>query len=471
MIRPSLEQARTLAEGHTVLPIALEIFSDIRTPIEVLKQLKAHGHNPFILESVENGQTWGRYTFLGHNPSAVITGGRGDVAVKTSAGVEVIQGDSLEALRQIVRRYHSPRIPGFPPFTGGFVGYFAFDYVDSGEFTVMLYSQIIAFDHLTQKIFLITNIDTADLEQNYINGVAVLKDMEALVTGERAGTMPSGQLASPLVPSCSEEEFARSVEGIQAQIREKKVSQVVPSITFTADYEGDLLGAYRALRTINPSSYMFYLQLPSVQVAGASPETLVSVKNGLVSTYPLAGTCPRTDDDDLNTRRLAELLSDDKELGEHEMLVDGGKEDLAKVCDLDSITVDEYRVIKTCSHVYHIESKITGRMRPGLDALDAIGAALPAGTLSGAPKERAMEIIAEVEKTRREIYGGALGYIDFAGDMDLCIAIRMAVLKDGQVSVQAGAGIVEESVATKEYHECCNKAKAMLEALAQTGKN
>jgi anthranilate synthase component 1 len=470
MIRPTLEETKTLAVGHTVIPIALEIYSDIRTPMEILKVLKAKGKNAYILESVENGENWGRYTFLGYNPSMEITGSDDVVTIKTTASEKKIEGSSHEILKEIVSEYRGPRIDYLPTFTGGFVGYFDYDYIDSGRFCLMLYRQVIAFDHLKQKIFLITNIETDELEQNYIEGVAALKDMETLVTGERSYECPGGQVESEFVQSFSEANFIEAVEKCKRYIENGDILQVVPSIKFTASYKGDLLQAYRALRTVNPSSYMFYIQFDDMQIAGASPETLVSLKNGVVSTYPLAGTCKRTEDEDENKRLITKLLADPKELVEHEMLVDLGKEDLHKVCEPGSVNVDEYRVIKTCSHVYHIESKVRGRIRPEYDAFDAMSATLPAGTLSGAPRERAMEIIAEIEGERRGVYGGAVGYIDFTGDMDLCIGIRMAVLKDGKVSVQAGAGIVAESIPINENNECHNKAKAMILAIKETVK-
>jgi len=468
MIQPTLENAKTLSQEYTVIPIALEIFADIRTPMEVLNVLKASGQNAYILESVESGENWGRYTFLGYNPSMTVTGKNGSVTIKSAAGETKKTGNSHDILKEIVSGYRAPRISDLPVFTGGFVGYFDYDYINSGEFCLMLYEQVIAFDHQKQKIFLVTNIKTENLEQNYISGVEKLKDLEALITGERSQLYPRGSMSSDFTQSYSEAEFITAVEMVKGYIREGSVSQVVPSIKFTADYQGDLLQAYRTLRTINPSSYMFYIGFDDMQIAGASPETLVSLKNGIVSTFPLAGTCKRTEDDDENRRSLDRLLSDPKELIEHEMLVDLGKDDLNMVCEPSSVNVDEYRVIKTCSHVYHIESKVRGRIRPECDAFDAMSATLPAGTLSGAPREQAMEIIAQVEGEKRDVYGGAVGYIDFTGDMDLCIGIRMAVLRDGKVSVQAGAGIVAESVPVNEYHECCNKAQAMLEAIRQS---
>jgi anthranilate synthase component 1 len=439
IITPTLEQAKTYRHDYTILPVALEIYADIRTPMEVLKILKANGRNPFILESVENAESWGRYTFLGYNPEQ-----------------SILTGD----LREIVSRYKAPKIVGLPTFTGGFVGSFAFDYANSVKFCLKLYKQVISFDHQRQKIFLITNIETENLEQNYINAISELKDLETLIIGERInyGTPRAARPASEFTASFSAEEFTSMVEKIKG-----KIPQVVPSIKFTADFEGDLLQTYRKLRTINPSSYMFYMQFDNVEIAGASPETLVSLKDGIVSTFPLAGTCKRVADDEENKRAIEKLLSDPKELDEHEMLVELSKSDLAKICD--DVIVEEYRSIKTCSHVYHIESKVRGKIRPNFDCFDALEVSLPAGTLCGAPREDAMKMIGEIEPEPRDIYGGAIGYIDFTGQMDLCIAIRMAVLREGKVSVQAGAGITADSIPINEYNECCNKAKAVMEAL------
>ncbi|MCL2071104.1 MAG: chorismate-binding protein, partial [Oscillospiraceae bacterium] len=347
MIKPTLQEAKTLAAGYSIMPVAMEIFSDIRTPMEILKILKSQGENAYILESVENGESWGRYTFLGHNPSISVKGKDGLVAVTTAADgtTKAKVGNTHEILREMVSEYKSPHIPYLPTFTGGFVGYFSYDYIKSGEFCLMLYKQVIAFDHLKQKIFLITNISTDNLEENYIEAVSVLKDLESLVTSENRADYPIGRLKSGFTQSFTEKSFTEAVQKCKEYMAKGEVSQVVPSIRFTADYEGDLLQAYRRLRTINPSSYMFYMQFSDsnndMQIAGASPETLVSLKNGVVSTFPLAGTCKRTEDEDENKRLIAELLANPKELDEHEMLVELGKDDLNKVCEAGSVNVDE----------------------------------------------------------------------------------------------------------------------------------
>ncbi|MCL2032270.1 MAG: anthranilate synthase component I family protein [Methanomassiliicoccaceae archaeon] len=486
MIRPTLEEARRLAKGNetdgenSVIPISIELFSDIRTPMEILNLIRKKGKNAYILESVENGESWGRYTFLGYDPSMTITGNDGVVVIKTAAGETEKKGNSHIILKDIISAYKSPRILYLPTFTGGFVGYFSYEYakyVEYGlelkaknpcsynDFCLMLFNRVIAVDHFRQKIFLITNIKTQDLEQEYIKGVTDLKDMEKLVTGDRKDDFPIGRIRSEFTPRFTEAEFVGIVERLKHHIREGDIFQCVPSIELSADYEGDLLQAYRALRTINPSSYMFYMEFDDMQIAGASPETLVSLKDGVISTYPLAGTCKRADDDRETQRLIVELLDDEKELSEHDMLVDLSRNDLGKVCEFGSVNVNEYRGIKICSHVCHIESRVVGDIRPEYDAFDAMAAVLPAGTLSGAPKKRAMELIDELEGEKRGVYGGAVGYIDFTGDMDLCIGIRMAVLKDGSVHVQAGAGIVADSIPLNEYKECRNKAEAMLKAI------
>jgi anthranilate synthase component 1 len=366
-----------------------------------------------------------------------------------------------------------------PPFTGGFVGYFAYEYfrhsepalkltehdsVGFNDFRLMLFEKVLAFDNFRQKTYLIVNIKTDNLEQNYISGVTTLKDMEKLFLTD-APDLPQAGAALNFQPSFTKEKFCEAVLKAKKYIFEGDIFQCVPSIRFHSEYGDDLLPAYRVLRTTNPSAYMFYLKFKDIQLAGASPETLISLKNGVVNTYPLAGTCKRLANEKETNALIEKLLKDEKELAEHDMLVDLGRNDLGKVCEFGSVKVEEYRTVKKLSHVCHIASKVTGILSDKYDALDVIAAALPAGTLSGAPKKRACEIIDEIEGEKRGAYGGAVGYIDFAGNMDFCIGIRMAVLKDRKVCVQAGAGIVYDSVPEKEYEECVSKAEAMMSAL------
>jgi anthranilate synthase component 1 len=420
-----------------------------------------------------------------------VSGRDGAVTLRKKGGAERRDGNPHMILKELASAYKSPHISALPPFTGGFVGYFAYEYikyiepslsltkndaVGFDDFRLMLFEKVIAFDHFRQKIFLIVNVRADDLESNYIEGVTILKDMEKLVLGpapiESASNAEIAAGAAPMdfSASCTKDDFCAAVEKAKWHIREGDIFQCVPSIRFRSAYQGDLLRAYRALRTTNPSAYMFYINFGDLQLAGASPETLVSLKNGVVTTHPLAGTCPRTEDEAENVMLIERLLRDEKELSEHDMLVDLGRNDLGRICRFGSVNVDEYRSVKRLSHVCHIASRVTGEIADGFDALDVMAAVLPAGTLSGAPKKRACEIIDALESERRGAYGGAVGYIDFTGNMDLCIGIRMAILKDHFVYVQAGAGIVADSVPEKEYAECLRKADAMMEALAEAGK-
>ncbi|GHV53178.1 anthranilate synthase component I [Synergistales bacterium] len=515
MIRPDLEEARNLAKkGGALIPLAMECLADLKTPVGVLRTLAAGGREVYLLESAPGGDNWGRYTFIGYEPVMQVSGTGNSVTIRDAGGIRTREGEPHKILKEIAGAYKSPRIHDMPPFTGGFVGYFAYEYIRHTEptirlteldkvgfhdFRLMLFDRVIAFDNLRQKILLIVNIRTDNLEQNYIDGVTLLKDMEKAVlsqTPERpeAGGLDaaypmSAGIESMILPeaggdggntaaerlagfssSFSKDAFCAAAEKVKHHIFEGDIFQCVPSVRFKAGYRGDLLPAYRVLRTTNPSAYMFYMRFDDLQLAGASPETLVSLRDGIVYTCPIAGTCKKTEDEAETNRLIEALIRDEKELAEHDMLVDLGRNDLGKVCRFGSVKVEEYRSVKKLSHVCHIASKVTGEIAEGCDALDVMAALLPAGTLSGAPKKRACEIIDEIEGEKRGVYGGAVGYIDFAGNMDLCIGIRMAVLKDNTVYVQAGAGIVADSVPEKEYEECLNKAGAMMDALRKIGK-
>ena len=480
MIRPGLDEARELCAGNTMVPIAMELLADVKTSIEILKSIR-QGHRSFyILESVESADTWGRYSFIGYDPTMTVSGKCGLISVEDQNGIRSFPGEPVAVLREMLGRRKSPRIPALPPFTGGFVGYFSYDFIKFIEptlklkatnkegfcdFSLMLFDKVIAFDHFQQKIYLIVNVATEDFEKNYVDAVTTLKDMEQLILSDKAPEDVRSALRSDFQAAFTKEEYCAMVERAKHYITEGDIFQVVPSNRFVADYQGDLLSAYRVLRTTNPSPYMFYLRFGDIQLCGASPETLVSVKEGLVSTYPLAGTCPRGRTAEEDAALIEELIHNEKELAEHDMLVDLGRNDLGKVCGFGTVKVEEYRQVRRFSHVCHIASKVTGRLRGDKTALDAMMATLPAGTLSGAPKKRACEIIDELEGSKRGVYGGAVGYIDFTGNMDLCIGIRMAVLKDGKVYVQSGGGVVADSVPEKEYRETLNKAGAVMDAL------
>lgn len=479
MIKPSISETKEFAKEFKTVPIAMQMFADIKTSMQVLRGIKQKSDRFFMLESVKNGDTWGRYTFLGFDPKLKIKGKDGVNEISQNGTVVNEIASPQTAVRKILEDYKSPILSYLPPFTGGFVGYFSYESIkcfepslkltakdeyDFADFELMLFDKVIAFDHFAQKIFLIVNIKTDDVETNYVDAVSTLKDMERIVLEETAKDdekISCGEFE----PAFSLEEYTGVVNKAKHYIKEGDIFQVVPSNRLTADFKGSLLPVYRQLRTMNPSPYMVYFHFDDLEIAGASPETLVSLKNNKLSTYPLAGTAPRGKTEQEDECLVAELLNNEKELAEHDMLVDLGRNDLGKISEFGTVKVEEYRNIKQFSHVSHIASRVTSTIADGKDALDAIAAVLPAGTLSGAPKKRACEIIDELEKTSRGPYGGALGYIDFTGNMDMCIGIRMAVLKKGRVLVQSGGGIVADSDPVKEYQETINKAKAVINAI------
>jgi anthranilate synthase component 1 len=485
MIRPSIDEGRALCQGNTIVPISLELFSDIKTPIEVLKCIKEKSDKCYLLESVEGDEKWGRYSFLGFDPKLTVKCKNGITELTKNNISTLLLDNPNEVLRQIMSDYKSPRFDYLPPFTGGFVGYVSYDYIkyserklqlqndnslDFADFEMMLFDKVIAFDHFKQKIIIIVNASTTDFESNYINSVIALKEMEALIKSEKEMTKYSSKLMSKFTSLFSKEQYCNMVEQVKKYIFEGDIFQAVISNRMEAKFEGDILSTYRALRTINPSPYMFYICLGETQIAGASPETLLSLKNNKLSTFPIAGTCPRGETDEEDEKLISELMKNEKELAEHNMLVDLGRNDLGKISEFGSVKVEEYLKVLKFSHVTHISSKVIGILKDGLDQFDAIPAVLPAGTLSGAPKLRACEIINELEGHKRGIYGGAIGYIDFAGNMDMCIAIRFAMCKNNKIYVQAGAGIVADSIPENEYIECVNKAQAIIEAINVSGE-
>lgn len=472
MFYPTLEQARQLAGGYSVVPVSMELMADMKTPIEILRNLKASSEHYFILESVTSKDNWSRYSFLGYKPIMTVQSTDGITAVIKNGRKWGRVGEPLELLRRTLADYKSPSVKGLPPFTGGFVGYFSYDFVKNStaapelhakntehfdDLHLMLIDKVIAFDHLRQKIYLIVNVATDELEQNYAEAIAALKDMEHMVLESTPHTNKSNYCGE-FTQLFSKERYCRAVETLQGHIREGDIFQAVLSNRFTAPFEGSLLETYRILRTTNPSPYMVYMHMDDIEIACSSPETLVTLRGGKLSSFPLAGTRPIGADEN-------ELLSDEKELAEHDMLVDLARNDLGKISEFGSVQVGQYRKIKHFSHVMHISSMVTADISDGCDALDAVMATLPAGTLSGAPKKKACELIDGLENVKRGPYGGAMGYIDFAGNADFCIGIRMAVRKNDKVFVQAGAGIVADSVPEKEYQETINKAQAVMDAL------
>ena len=478
-IMPALAEVKKIASEakYNVLPVSLEMLSDFITPIETMRILKNVSTHCYMLESAQSNETWGRYTFLGFDPKLEITCINGEMKI---GNLKVITEHPSEYLRQILADYKSPRFDYLPSFTGGLVGYFSYDYLGYSEpgvkcdvedtenfkdLDLMLFDKVIAFDHLRQKIILIVNMPLADVEVGYNKAVMELKQLEELLRNGEKKNEPGGRLTGEVTPLFNKEQFCNMVEKAKHHIREGDIFQIVLSNRLSAPFEGSLFNTYRILRTINPSPYMFYFSGTDVEVAGASPETLVKLENGVLHTFPLAGTRPRgkTAEEDIALEK--ELLADKKELSEHNMLVDLGRNDLGKISRFGTVQVEKLHSVERFSHVMHIGSTVRGEIDEKHDAFDAIEAVLPAGTLSGAPKIRACQLIGELENNKRGIYGGAIGYIDFTGNMDTCIAIRIAYKKNGKVFVRSGAGIVADSVPEKEFEECINKAKASLKAL------
>lgn len=478
-IAPSLGEAKKIAATgkFDVLPVSCEILSDFTTPIETMKILKNVSTHSFMLESAWADRKWGRYTFLGFDPKLEITCTDGQMQI---GSLRFRTENPSEYLRQILADYKSPRFDYLPPFTGGLTGYFSYEYLGYREPAVrgsaedtenfkdvdlMLFDKIIAFDNLRQKLILIVNMPLDDIEVGYNKAVLELRRLEELIrTGENKQE-PGGRLLGKITPLFDREQFCAMVEKAKHHIREGDIFQIVLSNRLSAPFEGSLLNTYRILRTINPSPYMFYFSGTDVEAAGASPETLVKLQDGVLHTFPLAGTRPRGRTDEEDRLMEEELLTDEKELAEHNMLVDLGRNDLGKISKFGSVQVEKLHFIERFSHVMHIGSTVRGEIREENDALDAVEAVLPAGTLSGAPKIRACQLIGELENNKRGIYGGAVGYIDFTGNMDTCIGIRIAYKKNGKVFVRSGAGIVADSVPEREYEECINKAKAVMNAL------
>ena len=490
MYSPSLEEVKELCGScdYKRIPISYELFSDIATPIEVLRILKGISNHCYMLESIEDSQKWGRYSFLGFDPLLEFTCQNGLVQIKGDADFKEFNDDLIEIktenpseiIKELVLKNKSPKLENLPPFTGGFVGYFAYDYIKYSEpslnldaenqdkfkdIDLMLFDKVIAFDNFKQKIIIMVNMKTDDLEKNYKKACDDLKSIANLIKNGKKTEIEPLRLKSDFVPAFSREKYCDMVDKAKDYIKEGDIFQVVLSNRIEAEISGSLFDTYRVLRTTNPSPYMFYFSSNDIEIAGASPETLVKLNDRKLYTFPLAGTRPRgkTEKEDLELEQ--ELLSDEKELAEHNMLVDLGRNDIGKISEIGSVKVEKYLSIERFSHVMHIGSTVTGTLRSDLDSLVAIDSILPAGTLSGAPKIRACEIINELENNKRGIYGGAIGYVDLSGNVDTCISIRIAFARNNKVFIRSGAGIVTDSVPDKEYDECLNKAAAVINAL------
>ncbi|MDR2770421.1 MAG: anthranilate synthase component I family protein, partial [Clostridiales Family XIII bacterium] len=461
MYKPDLQTAKALAGEYGVIPIVRTVPTAGGTPAEVFRILKKLSRQCFILESAEDAARYGRYTFLGYDPKSEITYENGRMRIRNGADHSFETRDAAAHIQRILADNKSPRFDWLPPFAGGLVGYFSYEYIKHAEpslkleaedtehfkdLDLMLFDKVIAFDHLEDRILLIANMRTDAPEENYNRAVSELEHMRRILENGAPAVLPPLRLLSPFRGLFDEARYCEMVRRAKAYIRDGDIFQVVLSNRLDAEAEGSLFDTYRILRETNPSPYMFCFSSDDIEIAGAAPETLVKVTGDTVTTFPLAGTRPRgaSEAEDLEMERS--LLRDPKELAEHNMLVDLGRNDIGRISRFGSVRVEKYLTVERFSHVMHIGSTVTGRLAEGKGALDAVGALLPAGTLSGAPKLRACEIINELEGTGRGIYGGAIGYIAFTGDMDTCIAIRLAFKKNGRVFIRSGAGIVADSV-------------------------
>ncbi len=489
MYFPDLNSFTTLAGQGNLIPVCREIMADMDTPVTAFRKID-DGRYAFLLESIEGGEKWGRYTFLGAGPATVIRS-RGRLVELLEAGQEprrVETDDPLGYIRDHMARFQPVEIAGIPRFFGGAVGYLGYDmvrfferlendkpaFIGAWDSYFLITDTIVIFDNVRQKIQVVSNAHLDGSQTPAEAYAAATTAIDALIAKLKgplpplpAGPKPQGlSWQANMAP----EEYEAAVERAKEYVRSGDVIQVVLSQRFSGDLTVDPFDIYRMLRTMNPSPYMFFLRLDDTIVVGASPEVMVRKEGTKVELRPIAGTRPRgrTPDEDLQLEE--ELLADPKERAEHVMLVDLGRNDLGRVCQTGSVRVSELMTVERYSHVMHIVSNVQGELAAGQDAYSLVRATFPAGTLSGAPKVRAMEIIDELEPCRREIYGGAVGYFSFSGNMDLAIVIRTLVVRDGKVHLQAGAGIVADSVPAAEYQETRNKAMGVVKAIEAVEK-
>ncbi len=482
MIIPSCKTIEMLAEKFDIIPVCKQIYADVVPPIAILRRLLNKSRRCFLLESIEGNEKLARYSFLGLDPLMRITCKNSVISVTGETQKTVTSDRPLDVLRDIMAEFRAPSIPQLPPFCGGLVGYFSYGMIgyaepvlrlvkdDGYDFELMLFDKVIVYDHYKQIISVIANMRTDRVMENYGKAISEIDSIINIICDNEPLPYFSADGNPIFECNVTKEEFCANVEKTREHIQRGDIFQAVISRRFESDYSGSLLNAYRVLRTTNPSPYMVYMHFDDLEIAGASPETLVRLYNGRLSTFPVAGSCPRGETELEDKALEADLLSDEKELSEHNMLVDLARNDLGKISKISSVKVMDYMMIHRYSRIMHIASRVEGDIRDGCDAFDAIEAILPAGTLSGAPKIRACEIINELEKCPRGIYGGALGYIGFSGNLDTCIAIRMAVKQGGRVCVQAGGGIVADSVPEREYEESANKAKALVSAIQSASR-
>jgi anthranilate synthase component I len=474
-VAPDLETVRELARDHALIPLSHSFIADTETPVSAFLKLRALNPSPptqpaFLLESAEQGQRVGRWSFIGWRPREVVRWSLGH------------PGDPYALAADLVARHHQAPLAGLPPFAGGAVGYFGYDLVRTVEplgdpnpdalglpdLALMLSDVLVAFDHLKHRITILANVYAdEDLDSSYAAAARQIGEVRAALAGPVPAVAPHAARTAPdFASNMPRESFEGMVARIVEYVHAGDAFQVVPSQRWSAPVEVEPFSIYRGLRAVNPSPYMYFLDFGDFQVAGASPEPLITVTGRHVSTRPIAGTRPRGVDLAADERIAAELLADEKERAEHVMLVDLGRNDLGRVCEYGTVQVDDFMIVETYSTVMHIVSSVSGTLREDVGAMDALRSVLPAGTLSGAPKVRAMQIIDELEPVKRGGYGGAIGWLSYTGDLDTCIHIRTVVIKDGVAHVQAGGGTVADARPAYEYEESVAKSRAVREAVA-----
>lgn len=492
MIYPSLEEVKTLSCKYNIIPVSMEVYADMETPISIFKRFE-DSKFCFLLESVEGGEKWARYSFIGRNPFLIAKShGQKTEIEEKSGNKRVLEGNPLFILKELMDSYKGAPVPKLPRFNGGAVGFFGYDLVRHSESLpnvpeddlnlpeshFMFMDEIIVFDHLKQKIHIVVNMHmNGNVERTYNSAVTRLKDIYREIISSRwkiedrfKPDFDKKNTGFSFRSNITKEKFCENVEKAKQYIRNGDIFQVVLSQRLEADTDQNPFNVYRVLRIINPSPYMYYLKFNDYSLVGSSPEMLVRVEDKNIETCPIAGTRKRGATKQEDEELEKDLLADEKEIAEHMMLVDLGRNDIGRVSEFGSVKVRDLMHIEKYSHVMHIVSNVQGTLKEEKTAFDGLISVLPAGTLSGAPKIRAMEIIDELESTKRGTYGGAIGYLSFNGNLDSCITIRTILFKGKKAYVQAGAGIVADSVPEKEYEETINKAMALLKALEEVGE-
>ncbi|GAB5082868.1 anthranilate synthase component I [Hominimerdicola sp. 21CYCFAH17_S] len=487
---PSIEQVKDLLKDYKTVPVFYELLVDSFTPVQLFNCLHESYENCFILESVDSKDQWGRYSYIGINPKVRYTLKDHTAVIKEQGKepVSISTDDPISFFSDIIEQHKAPKFNGRPKLTGGLIGYFAYDMVRYFEKTLAeppaddlnmpdadmhLFDELVAYDHLSNKAVIILNINASDdLEEKYASCerrkdeiIGVLHSFQP-----KPVSISSDNVNINIRSNISKEVYLKNVERSKEYIRNGDIFQIVPSQRFEIDNPPDSFDVYRMLRSTNPSPYLYYFSSKEYSIAGASPEMLVSVNDRTVITRPIAGTIKRGETMEEDIRNEAALISDPKERAEHTMLVDLGRNDIGKVSEFGSVNVTDYMIVERYSKVMHLVSNVKGTLRKDKKPLDALMALLPAGTLSGAPKVRAMEIIDELETVRRGLYGGTVGYLAFDGSIDTCIAIRTVLFRNGKAYVQAGGGVVADSISENEYEESVNKAKAVINAIEEAAK-